>query len=354
MDFYLNQVLNAFATMNAPLLLELLEPSKTYQDISMPLFVSKLSDNFESMKKRGNTCLELESGYCTNIDCNPELNRTTYRFSGNHTKDYMIFRFILEPSDDGKYYLIQDIFECFCFSIRQNDDEAGVHLFLRVYDDEKKDFYLNPDGQIHALIAQKAVKEMKPMKKIMHIDELKNWANTYRPTFDYFLESYDFQSFKFFSWDLFMWNFRGYEECLTLLEKWSSLALVELSREKKEVPESELIPVICEAEKILEEGGNQQLLYTLNEEEGYQIRCRSSILTGENADIFSSSFPWLLAMQKPLVQKYFALTESETIQFLESTDVMDPAASIRMLSFHLEVREKARKQGEIIPFGLGE
>ena len=354
MDFYLNQVLHAFSRMDSELLEELLDANQTYQDMLMPVFVSKLAWRFEYMKKRGDAFLIVEKGHCCNLDCNPDLNRTAYRFIGNHTRDHMDFRFALDVSDDGKTYLIKEIFECYYFNFGRNEEAYGDHLILQIYDDDKKSFYLSPDEQIHIQIALQAVEEMKPTGEYIHIDELITWTYKYRRTFDFIIESLNVDSFRLLSWDPFFELFEEYDGYLSLFEKWSQLPLVELSRSEEDLSEEELIQVLCDAEKVIDEDGHHYVYHVLKAEEGYRIHCDRSKLIGGNADIFSETFPWLLNMQKPLVKKYYALTESETIQFLDTTDVPDPLASVQMLSFHLEVRERARKQGEIIPFGLGE
>jgi hypothetical protein len=62
MDFYFNQVLQAFANMDTQLLGELLDPELTYQDVALPVFLSKLDILFGQFRKDGDDCLEVESG----------------------------------------------------------------------------------------------------------------------------------------------------------------------------------------------------------------------------------------------------------------------------------------------------
>lgn len=53
-----------------------------------------------------------------------------------------------------------------------------------------------------------------------------------------------------------------------------------------------------------------------------------------------------------MVKKYYALTETETDSYLEEVDYL--VGELRLLTFHLDIREKAKKRKGYIPFGLGE
>jgi predicted ferric reductase len=73
---------------------------------------------------------------------------------------------------------------------------------------------------------------------------------------------------------------------------------------------------------------------------------------GELADNFSLSWRWLKPRQEAMVKKYYALTETETDSYLEEVDYL--VGELRLLTFHLDIREKAKKRKAYIPFGLGE
>lgn len=59
MDFYLKQVLDAFSTMDAPLIGELLDPDQTLAEVSLPIFTQKLEEVFQDLRKFGNSFLEV-------------------------------------------------------------------------------------------------------------------------------------------------------------------------------------------------------------------------------------------------------------------------------------------------------
>jgi hypothetical protein len=128
--------------------------------------------------------------------------------------------------------------------------------------------------------------------------------------------------------------------------------LVEVWRQGLELPEEVLTEVILDAEQLIFKHGYECFFYYLTEEKGYRYFYGGMPLVGGNADLFSESWAWFKIQQEKLVQKNFALTEWEVEEFLESFTVLDPEARIKSLTFHLEIREKAKNRGEEIPFGL--
>lgn len=57
--------------------------------------------------------------------------------------------------------------------------------------------------------------------------------------------------------------------------------------------------------------------------------------------------------QRNLVEKFFALTEDEIEKILELDDLEETDLNLNFLSTHLNIREKAKMNGEWIPFYLG-
>jgi len=54
-------------------------------------------------------------------------------------------------------------------------------------------------------------------------------------------------------------------------------------------------------------------------------------------------------LQEKLVKKYYALNEAETDEFIEAEDYLDPELTLKLLFFHMDIRKKARENGEYIP-----
>jgi hypothetical protein len=63
---------------------------------------------------------------------------------------------------------------------------------------------------------------------------------------------------------------------------------------------------------------------------------------------------WFEKERKRLFDHYFSMTEGEVDQFMEySKNLYEIYSVITLLSYHLEVRDRFRKQGIYIPYDLG-
>lgn len=338
--------------MDAPLIGELLDPEQTYAEVSLPIFTQKLEEIFKDLRKFGDTSLEVETGNCCGLSCCPELIRTAYRFVGNHTRHYIDFRFIIELTEDGKDHRIKDIFECFSFKGRETKDWYGTQVMLTIYNDEESGFYLSPDEVIHTEIALKADAEIFDFKNSIPLDEVEYWILKYRPTFLFIHENNVQQPDRFLRWNSFFHTYLDMEQYLSFFQKWEKTLAVEACKLDYEIHEDFLIDVIQEAERILVEEEKDYLLQELMAEEPYKLMYCSKPFVGEAADNFSASWHWLKPRQEAMVKKYYALTETETDSYLEEFSYS--VGELRLLTFHLDIREKAKKRKGYIPFGLGE
>lgn len=289
MDFYLKQVLDAFSAMDAPLIGELLDPDQTYAEVSLPIFTQKLDEIFRDLRKFGDTFLEVETGNCCELICCPELIRTAYRFVGNHTRNYIDFRFIVELTEDGKDLRIKDIFECFSFKGHETKDWYGTPVMLTIYNDEESGFYLSPDEVIHTEIALKADAEIFDFKNSIPLDEVEYWILKYRPTFLFIHENNVHQPDRFLRWNSFFHTYLELEQYLSFFQMWGKTLAVEVYKWDYEIQEGFLIDVIQEAERILVEEDKDYLLYELKEEGPCQLVYCSKPFVGELADNFSLS-----------------------------------------------------------------
>lgn len=349
MDFYLNQVLSAFSSMNAKELGELLDPELTYQETPLETFVKKLDQVFQDLKKGGDTYLEIMPGTCCNLSCNPELIRTAYRFVGNHTRNYLGFRFITEPTEDGKDHCILDIFECFRIQCQQGKDWYGEQFTLIIYEDEKLGYHQSAEEVMHSEISLQAVSELTEGKENFHMEEVEVWLMKYKPTYEFIQVADDFDLYKTLRWKVFYNLFDTLHTYLTFLKRWNKSVITAASQQEMDLPEDVLKEIILEAEGILEDDGCEYFLSTLREEESFQILLWERPLVGKLGERFSRSWAWFKPRQEELVKKYYALTESETDQFLEGYDYVDPRVTLKLLSFHLDIRMKAKERGDFIP-----
>lgn len=353
MDFYFNQVLQAFSRMDAKLLGELLDPDLIYFEVTLPVFEKKIEELFGFFRKDGDEFLEVESGNCCGMYCNPELIRTAYRFVGNHSRNYIDLRFITEPTDDGKDHLIKDIVSCGMLKCHQPKDWYGWQYDIYVQDDEKPGFYLSPDEIIHTELALRAEEEIT-QGELFDVNEVKVWIQKYQSTLDFIRLNKAIHSNRNMRWNSFFHLVEGLEEFISFLDKWEKTLLVEAWRARVDLPEEVWIEVVLDAEKILMDEGFDCFYYLLTEKNHYRYPYWEKFLAGGNADVFSESWAWYKPRQEKLVQKYYALTEWEAEEFLQSYAVVDPEGRNMTFTFHWEIRQKALSSGEEIPFGLWE
>ena len=82
------------------------------------------------------------------------------------------------------------------------------------------------------------------------------------------------------------------------------------------------------------------------------INCRTSLtLRGDLTRALMDFRTWFVKERSMLLSKYFSLTAGERDSFLETADNPFQLYQVgTMLSFHLQTRERFRKQGVFIPF----
>ena len=81
-------------------------------------------------------------------------------------------------------------------------------------------------------------------------------------------------------------------------------------------------------------------------ENNYQVTYQTLELIGKPFEDLSILLTWFKPLRSALVKKYYSLTEVETVQFLASEDFLDPEHTLTLFSFHMDIRKRAREQGE--------
>lgn len=354
MDFYFNQVLQAFADMDANLLGELLNPDQTYQDVPQPVFVRKMEEIFRGFREEGDEYIEVETGNCCELSCNPDLIRTAYRFVGNNTRNYLDLRFFIEPTADLKDHVIKDIFECYSLCCHQPKDWYGIQIPLIFLDDEKAGYYLSPDEIVYTELALKAEEEIQEGRESFDLEEVVLWMEKYRSVYDFISLSTLENPERSMRWDSFHHLFSGFSNYIYFFKIWEKSLVVETWSRHLDLPEDVLLEVIMEGEKIIKDMDHEYVYWEglLTHENGYRIPFYLKPIVGKWADTFAYSWPWFRRSQEELLKKYYALTELETNCYLSGWEDGDPKIRLRELIFHMRVREKAKERGEEIPFGL--
>lgn len=350
MDHYFNQVLDAFSEMNRSRLEELLEPSLTYQDVSFSAFLDGLERVFGRFRKAGDSGLEVQPGHCCSFTCNPDKIRTAYRFVGRNSRNYLDLRFILELTEDLKDHRVLDIFQCFSLKCQEPWDWYGEEVLLTFYFDEQFPEEISPEEKIHSQLALEAMRYLESLSHV-EVKEATAWVQTYASTYQTLSTLAHDRDVLFsdYRWNHFLSYYRNlsaYLEVFQILQ--DSEAIHEIFFWEL-LPDLELFEKIRFVERLLEE---KNAFFLLEYPECDQIKilneetiCRG----GEEFDQLDSFWRKFFEVQKSLLEQYHVFTPKEEYEYSErSYDLLD-YFRLRLLSFHLDYREKSQKEGKEIP-----
>ncbi|PZX56778.1 hypothetical protein LV85_00711 [Algoriphagus chordae] len=335
--------------MDSAQLGELLDPQYTYQDMPLPLFVEKLEGIFSLFRSQGESQLEVLTGYCDNLSCNPRLDRRTYRFYSKVTRDYLDLRFSLEPSDDGLGELIAEIYQCYCFNcLEDNNGWYGDSMVLTSHLDERTDFSDKPDVMLHLQLAGAAVKESAHWPQRISKEFLEAWLMKYEPTYDFIEVSSGGFDFETMSWDDFYMLFYSLKSHLDLVTHFAR-DFDDDFLNNSECSEMQIIEKLLRFDKYLNEHEFTYLTLRRSDDVSVQIHTHSYWIEGEEFDFFAEFHDWFNIMYGLYVHRYYALTEAETDEYLEFEEDYDPEYNLGSLKFHMDIRKRARENGEYIP-----
>lgn len=350
MDYYFNQVLDAFSKMDKNKLEELLEPSLSYQDVSFPAFLDGLERIFSKFRQAGDDFLEVQSGHCCSLGCNPDKIRTAYRFVGNSSRDYLDLRFILELTEDLKDHRVLDIFQCYELKCQEPSDWYGRQRLLKFYFDEEFPDQVGLEEKIQTEIAVEAMKSLEELS-FLEQEKAKAWILNFAGTYTTLQKANRDRGHLFseFRWQ----NFKDYYQYLSVyLDVYESL---ESSGDLQEVffwellPDSQLFQKLRLVERMLVDKYGYFILRD-------EIESKVHIPGGENINLGGEKFDQLEAfwrkffeIQKPLLDRFFVFSEKEEEAYLLENFELQGCLSLSLLSFHLDYRENSRQNGESIP-----
>jgi hypothetical protein len=346
----LDQVIYAISKMDTLLLSEVLDPNTSFQDVELGVFLRQLESIFKEFKKDGDNELISLEGTCVNFDCNPNLNRTTFRFYGRESRDYIDFRFILEPIKVGKDYGITDIFQCHCFNCQI--EQSGWYReekYLFFYWDEKNDFSTIPDFILHKETAIKAMEYWDEIQnQTINFDEVGAWLMKYQSTYDFAQKFQRPPLFEKMSWDRFGSTYETLSDYFEIIPK-----VVQLFRlfdiKEGTLSEKELIDIILKFENYFGQTGYDYFINHENDRNELGICIGVKILIGKNIDQYINWWNWFGSTREKLVKKYFALSDGELDQIHENEGLFFQESELERLGFHMDIRERARQNGEYIP-----
>lgn len=350
MKTYLQLILDCFAVMDIDGLRLYLKDEFEYQNTSKEVFLDKIEVLFEKLKKSGDSSLKVSAGTCKNSECNPDSIRSGYRFIGNHSKNFFDLRVITSGDGLDQAIDIIDIFDCDSFDTFENTGELGEKFSVLIYFDEEVRFYKSPEFLIYRRKALESFEELftTPIKTVK-LETVENWLSLNRLTADYILENDS--DLEILSWMRFSYEYGWLD---SLLQTIQNLNQADIQLVIENDAEERLIEKILHIEMILETGYN---FCRVLQKEGrsYSLNyCKMLLIVGNEINKIGGFLVEIFQpLQKSLVEKYFALTEDEIDKILELEDLEETDLNLDLLSTHLNIREKAKMNGEWIPYYLG-
>ena len=128
----------------------------------------------------------------------------------------------------------------------------------------------------------------------------------------------------------------------------------------EDLPEDKLLPLILDIEQRMEHRytvihGTDFDMQAQADFGKLCINCRTSLtLKGNLIEVLMAFRDWFAQERSKLLCKYFSLTAAERDEFLETCKSSVELYQVgTLLSFHLQTRERFRKQGVFIPFYPG-
>lgn len=365
MNTHLHQVLDCFVRMDVEGLRELLIPEFLYSDVPKDAFLESLDRFFENFRKSAAPFSHLlyYPGACCHHSCDPHLGRQGFKFVTSEG-DYFNLRFILEVDSSGKES-VKDIFTCYRFVTNEWVDNLGKEYQFWVYEDDKESVVRKPNHSILLSQAQEAFANWKEKLECRPttVAEIQAWLSRYINTYEEIggYKGYGYEAV--WKWDDFLKTYHDLKRYVYFLESFQAdlAPYSQLINSGKKLPEEDLLRWILDIETRLEERGFSYIFgcsFLLKEyADFYEVEINSSTtvrLEDSLALSVDQLIHWFENERKILLDHYFSLTTTEVDEFLEHTQEPWQLYEVgALLSYHLDIREKFRKEGIFIPFGMG-
>jgi hypothetical protein len=359
---YLDQVLTCFALMDIEGLRVLLKDEYTYYDVPKDAFLVGLGELFKEIKGDDVECsrIEIFPGACCSQECDLHLGNSAYRLIGSQGF-HIDLRFILGKDAAGQD-TIKDIYPCSRLVTNERVEKTGPTLTIRIFEDDKFTFKENPNYLTSLSSALEAYIGWLDnyQNKSISLEDIKAWLIKFESTY-LGIGGYKHSQISKWKWDDFLRLYHYLGKFVKLLEEFR----IDVNRlnhlGETLLDESELIPWILDIERRMEESrnfmmfGNTFLIDHFGTERKITINYAIIFMLDEDAIAPTDRFiSWFETERKKLVIKYFSLNQGEVDEFLETNEEINAFYEVgTLLSFHLDIRERFRKQGVFIPFNLG-
>jgi len=357
----LDRILDCFARMDRTGLEDLLSPNFTYYEVSKDNFLDRLDDFWKDWRTKGSyfDALEVIPGSCCNKACQNHLGKTAYQFRSPDGKS-LDLRFVLEQDVQGNF-IVKDIYPCHDLLTFERIEGPNSQLTFWVYEDEKRGTELPENYPILLHQAQEGLANWRELiaQGPVYVSQLHDWLRRYEMTYQDCGEWIDLGEIVW-RWDGFLHAYHDVELFVSFVEEFEADIHCFALGQYRVLTEEQLLPLILDIERRME------LRYTVIHGTDFDISIRSSFgevcvncrtpfaLEGDLLADIQAFRDWFQQERAKLLVQYFALTAAERDAFLETADNPFELYQVgTMLSFHIQTRERFRKQGVFIPFRLG-
>lgn len=360
MNTHLDQVLDCFIRMDVNGLELLLINQFTYSDVSKEKFLEAVGKLFHDYRNEDPPTLEFQifPGTCCNKSCDLHLGTTAYRFIGA-SEVYTDIRFIQEEKV-GEGIVVKDIYNCNQLITNEFSPEVQMQRMLWVFEDDKITTQLPPDYSFHlsqAITAESSWNN-KTKDKSIQIADVRSWLDANENLFQD-LGGHPPSFEIIWKWDKFLKLFSNLEKFIQFLDDLEPHVKKFLDVRDRKLPEPELLSWIVEIEKLLEKKYTKVYGWFYEKEKrGFAwhitIYFNTRFQTEDRVITDLQDFlSWFEKERKRLFDHYFSMTSGEVDQFIDQAKYpYEIYRVITLVSYHLEIRERFKKQGVFIPFDL--
>ena len=357
----LDRILDCFARMDRTGLEELLSPEFTYYEVSKTNFLDRMEAFWQDWQAGGEpfAALQVIAGSCCNKACQNQLGKTAYQFRSPDGRS-LDLRFVLEQDVQGNY-IVKDIYPCHDLLTFERMEGEQKPLSFWVYEDDKRGTELPDNYPILLSQTQKGLSDWKDLlsKGPISFEQLHGWLPAYENAYQDCGGWIDLGD-TVWRWDGFLQSYHDVELLVSFVEEFEADLHCFALGEYRDLREEQLLPLILDIERRME------LRYTVIHGTDFDIEvqadfsqiCVNSRTTFSLDGILLAEIQafkgWFQQERAKLLVQYFALTAAERDAFLETADNPFELYQVgTMLSFHIQTRERFRKQGVFIPFRLG-
>ncbi len=358
---HLDLVLDCFARRDRPGLEELLSPDFTYYEVSKANFLDRLEAFWQEWEFQSSLseALQVLPGSCCSRSCDVHLGKNAYRFRSPDGK-ILDLRFVLLQDSSG-HFIVKDIYPCHDLLTFERMEGEQHPLTFRVYEDDKRGTELPADYPFLLHMAQQGLADWKELirKGPISYELLHGWLRAYENTYQDCGEWIDLGEMVW-RWDAFLRTYHDVELFVSFVEEFEADLICFQVGDYVALTEEQLLPLILDIERRME------LRYTVIHGTDFEMvdltdfgelcinTYTSLTLEGDLIRVLMDFRDWFAQERSKLLRKYFSLTAGERDAFLETCDSPFDLYQVgTMLSFHLQTRERFRKQGVYIPFFPG-